>query len=54
LQVCWFTCGCGSVRGHGFDWSRNEVKSNGMDAQNLMNTHVVKALVTGSLGVHQP
>jgi len=53
LQVCWVTCGCGSVQGHGFDWSCNEVKANNVDAQNPTNTRVVKALVTGSLRVRQ-
>jgi len=51
--VCWFTCGCGSVWGHGVDQSCNEVEANGMDAQNLINSHVVKAPVAGSLRVQQ-
>jgi len=44
LQVCWLTCGCGSIRGHGIGWCCNEVKANDLDVQNLTNTWVVKKL----------
>ncbi len=50
----WLTFGCGSVRGHGVSWSRDEVGAIDVSAQNLTNTRWSSAPVAGSLRVRQP
>jgi len=53
LKVFWLTLWMWFSPSHGVDWSHNKVRANGMNAQNLTNTRVVNALVTGSLRVRQ-